>query len=147
MSPRALRQRGFTLLELLVVVAIMAIATAGVSLSLRDSASTRLEREGERLAALLEAARAQSRASGVPVRWRLQGSGFRFEGLPAGQLPSAWLDSGVRARTSPGQGELLLGPEPLIAPQQVQLALAEQPERQIIVASDGLHPFAVSTAP
>ena len=61
--------RGFTLLELLVVVAIIAIATAGVSFALRDSEATQLEREAQRLAALLESARAQSRSSGVPVRW------------------------------------------------------------------------------
>ena len=59
---------GFTLLELLVVISIMAIATAGVGLALRDSGQTQLEREGERLAALLDSARARSRASGVPVR-------------------------------------------------------------------------------
>ena len=64
------RARGFTLLELLVVISIMALATAGVGLALRDGGQQALEREGERLAVLLESARAQSRASGVPVRWR-----------------------------------------------------------------------------
>ena len=64
----ARRARGFTLLELLVVVAIIAIATAGVSFAMRDSQATQLEREGQRLAALLESARAQSRSSGVPVK-------------------------------------------------------------------------------
>jgi general secretion pathway protein H len=34
--------QGFTLLELLVVVALIAVATAGVSLSLRDSAQSAL---------------------------------------------------------------------------------------------------------
>ena len=46
--------KGFTLLELLVVVAIIALATAGVSFALRDSQATQLEREAQRLAALLE---------------------------------------------------------------------------------------------
>jgi general secretion pathway protein H len=64
---RSLRQRGFTLLELMVVVAIVALATAGVSLALRDSDATQLEREALRLSALLESARAQSRTSGVPA--------------------------------------------------------------------------------
>ena len=45
------RTRGFTLLELLVVVAIIAIASAGVSFALRDSQATQLEREAQRLAA------------------------------------------------------------------------------------------------
>jgi prepilin-type N-terminal cleavage/methylation domain-containing protein len=51
--PLALPQ-GFTLLELLVVVALIAVATAGVSLSLRDSAQSALQRDAERLAVLLE---------------------------------------------------------------------------------------------
>src|SRR3954467_8556222 len=86
-----LRTRGFTLLELLVVVAIIAIASAGVSFALRDSQATQLEREAQRLAALLESARAQSRATGVPVRWRATEGGFRFEGAQEGSLPERWL--------------------------------------------------------
>ena len=60
------RSRGFTLLELLVVISIMALATAGVGLAMRDGGQTQLEREAARLAALLESARAQSRAGGIP---------------------------------------------------------------------------------
>ena len=63
---------GFTLIELLVVLALIAIGTAAVSLSFRDSSQTALEREAHRLAALLESARARSRASGMPVQWRAQ---------------------------------------------------------------------------
>ena len=79
---RAAAQGGFTLLELLVVISIMALATAGVGLAMRDGGQTQLEREAARLAALLESARAQSRAGGIPVRWRALPGGFRFEGLP-----------------------------------------------------------------
>lgn len=68
------------MLELLVVISIMALATAGISLALRDNGQTQLEREAARLAALLESGRAQSRASGVPVRWRGGPQGFNFEG-------------------------------------------------------------------
>ena len=59
------KARGFTLLEMLLVVTIVAIASAGVSFALRDSGQTRLETQALRLAALLESARAQSRASGT----------------------------------------------------------------------------------
>ena len=62
-----MRQRGFTLIELLVVVALIAIASGVASLSLRDGTASRLEHEGQRLAALLESARAEARASlGLP---------------------------------------------------------------------------------
>lgn len=113
---RAVAQGGFTLLELLVVIAIIALATAGVGLALRDSGAAALQREGERLAALLEAARAQSRASGAAVRWRADAQGFQFEGLVGSQLPRHWLDSATSVR---GPATLWLGPEPLIGAQQV----------------------------
>ncbi len=138
------RARGFTLLELLVVVSIMALATAGVGLALRDGSQQSLEREGERLAALLESARAQSRASGVPVRWRAVEGGFRFDGLRAGTLPTQWLDNSTRVR---GPGSLVLGPEPLIGPQQVILVQPQHPEHALRVATDGLRPFTTGPAP
>lgn len=70
------RQHGLTLLELLVVLAIIGMAMAGVSLSLRDSSQTQIEREAQRLVALLEAARAQSRTSGVALIWQTTPEGF-----------------------------------------------------------------------
>ena len=138
------RARGFTLLELLVVVSIMALATAGVGLALRDGSQQSLEREGERLAALLESARAQSRASGVLVHWRAVEGGFRFDGLRAGTLPTQWLDNSTRVR---GPGSLVLGPEPLIGPQQVILVQPQHPEHALRVATDGLRPFTTGPAP
>jgi general secretion pathway protein H len=133
---------GFTLLELLVVVAIMAVAAAGVTASLPDPAQASLEREAQRLAALLESARAQSRASGVPVYWRAGAEGFRFEGLPANALPAGWLapDTAV-AGGAPLR--MLLGPEPIIGPQSVALTSLGQAGRVLRVATDGLRPFAV----
>lgn len=135
-------RRGFTLIELLVVAAIVAIASAGVSLALRDSAATQLEREAQRLAALLESARAQSRTSGVAVRWRATESGFTFDGLPKDALPSGWLATTTRVQ---GTGVLVLGPEPVIGRQQVWLESTLPPQRSVRVATDGLRPFSVGT--
>jgi general secretion pathway protein H len=70
------RQHGLTLLELLVVLAIIGFSVAGVSLSLRDSNQTQLEREAQRLVAVLEAARAQSRTSGIALIWQPTPEGF-----------------------------------------------------------------------
>ena len=68
---RARRSAGFTLIELMIVVALIALASGIASLALRDPASAQLEQEAVRLSALLEAARAEARAAGVPVRWQL----------------------------------------------------------------------------
>jgi general secretion pathway protein H len=143
---------GFTLFELLVVIAIIAFATAGVGLALRDSGQATLEREGERLAALLEAARAQSRASGAVVRWRPTPEGpgqFGFEGLPVNTLPTAWLAEGIAAQPMlPGRvavSALQLGPDPIIAAQQVLLTSDELPGRSLVIGTDGLRPFAIVT--
>ena len=145
------RSSGFTLLELLIVITIMAMATAGVSMAMRDTGQTALEREAQRLAVLFESARAQSRASGMPVYWHTTESGFQFEGLENAPLPAAWLGSGITARTRGTQQALVrLGPEPIIGPQTVELiALSPstgQPERSMLVATDGLRPFTVQAA-
>jgi general secretion pathway protein H len=145
--PSALPQ-GFTLLELLVVVALIAVATAGVSLSLRDSAQSALQRDAERLAVLLETGRAQARANGLPVVWRTQDNSsnpkqsFVFEGLPPPGLPQNWLDESTRA--APGSA-VTLGPEPLIEPQAVALSTPQSPGQTLWVVTDGLRPFKVQS--
>lgn len=139
---------GFTLLELLVVMALIAVASAGVSLSLRDSAQSALQRDAERLAVLLETGRAQARANGLPVVWRTQDNsaqqvqGFVFEGLPPPGLPRHWLTENTRA--TPGSA-ITLGPEPLIAPQSVALSALHSPGQTLWVVSDGLRPFRVQS--
>ena len=140
-------QRGFTLIELLVVVALIALGTAGVSFAMRDSNATRLERDGQRLAALLEAARAQSRASGVAVRWRPQGRGFAFDGLPGAPLPTGWLDADTQ---SLGTQPVVLGPDPIVAPVRIALGQTGSAPNvagpRVFVVTDGLRPFHVETS-
>lgn len=141
-SERAARSAGFTLIELLVVVAIIAMTAGLVSVALRDGTSLQLEREAQRLALLLETARAESRASGMPVWWQPgdegDAAGFRFVGLPPSlALPTAWLDADTRAEVLDGNA-VSLGPEALIGPQRVALRLGEQ---RVVIATDGLVPF------
>jgi general secretion pathway protein H len=150
------RCAGFTLIELLIVVALIALASSLVSLALRNPSETQLEQEGARLAALLESARAESRASGLTVRWLPRSIAadragtaaadvaydFRFVGLPVSAgLPQRWLSPGVTASVI-GATSVVLGPEPLIGPQRIALSLED---RRLTLATDGLGPFVVVT--
>lgn len=147
-APRA--QRGFTLIELMVVVTLIAIASAVASLALRDPATTQLEREGVRLAALLESARAEARAAGVAARWVPHppndsgAGGFTFVGLPDVLVPGdGWLDERVVAELRSDRGALnsiVLGPEPVIGAQTITLRLDGQ---RLTLATDGLGPFQI----
>ncbi len=149
------------------VLAIVAMASVGVGLAMRDGTQTQLEREALRLSALFESARARSQVSGVPVRWRITAQGFQFEGLPPSgrpedDLPQAWLDQDTSARVdvaagasaarppmsflSAQPGTLLLGPEPIIEPQTVLLFSRGEPTKSLRLATDGVRPFAVQAA-
>jgi general secretion pathway protein H len=135
------------MIELMVVVAIIAIATGLASLAIRDPSATRLEQEATRLAALLESARAEARASGLEVRWEpvanrvATGADFRFVGLPPQiDLPTRWLSSDTVAEIV-GARALYLGPEPLIGPQRLVL---REGDRSLQLETDGLTAFAVT---
>jgi general secretion pathway protein H len=140
--------RGFTLVELLVVLVLVALSAAVVTLSLRDRDASQLEEEAARLSALLESARAESRVAGVAVLWAPvaaevggspEAAQFRFTGLSgARRWPTRWLDAQVRAEV-PG-GVLRLGPDAILPAQSVRLRLNE---RTLELASDGLGPFEV----
>jgi general secretion pathway protein H len=112
----------------MVVITLIAIATAGVTFAFRDNQSTLLDREADRLSTILETVRVQSRSSGVAIA-----------------SISPWLAPGMNAQivsqgaNAPVQS-LLLGAEPMIAPASVVLRLGE---RRLRVATDGLRPFAV----
>lgn len=147
-----LKERGFTLMELMVVVAIIAIASAGVMFAIPDASATALEREALRLSALLDSARAQSRASGLAITWKPTDDGFVFEGIPqikntqTGEMedvvkfPKTWLNTDT---TVDAGSRLALGPEPVIAQQELVLMHAG---RSLTLATDGIRPFAIKSS-
>jgi len=144
--------QGFTLLELLVVMAIIAIASAGVALTLRDSSASNLERDAQRLAAVLESGRAQSRMQGTPVLWRAVPGGFVLEGLNPPLPPQTWLNADTvviavlrkpefTTPTNNAAAHLILGPEPILDAQAVVLAARGKTELRVQLSTDGLRPF------
>jgi general secretion pathway protein H len=157
------------MVELLIVIAIVALSVALISAALPDGDAARLEEEGARLTALLEMARAESRVSGAPVVWVPRGAAgatgggtgatgsadsatdaqgrpvhFRFVGLSAAlALPSRWLDERVSAEVV-GARVVVLGPAAILPAQRIVLSLDKQ---RLELSSDGLGPFAVAQAP
>jgi general secretion pathway protein H len=140
------RSRGFTLIEMMVVLAIVALLTGVVSWSMRDSAAVQLKQEGERLALWLESARVQARVQGLAVTAQMSPHGVVLQGLPAdtpgstqGAIVLSWLHPG----TQPVGGDalLLLGPEPFIPSQQVQLGNARDPSARTTVWTSGAGPW------
>ena len=140
------RQRGLTLLELLVVLAIIAISSAGVALAMRDNAQNQLERDAQRLIAKLEAARVQSRAQGLPLVWRATNSGFIIETPVVGSGFVAQRDDWLSAGMSADMKTITLGPEPIIPPATITLSnsnvqTSDAKLMQLRIRTDGLQPF------
>ena len=72
-------QRGFSLLEALVVLLIVGIVTGTAVLGFRAADDTRkLHEDAHRLARLFSVAQAEARRQGVPVVWQYDSNGYRF---------------------------------------------------------------------
>jgi general secretion pathway protein H len=71
-------QRGFTLIEILVVIVVIGIAMAMVSINGLPGGRQGLRFEAERLAQLLVLAREESDVRGTPIRLDADDSRFRF---------------------------------------------------------------------
>lgn len=70
--------RGFTLLEMLVVLLLMGICVGLVSVVAQPGPGAVLDAEANRLARLLELAADESRLTGKPIAWTADATGYRF---------------------------------------------------------------------
>jgi len=107
--PAARNERGFTLIEMLVVLMIMGLFLGLVSAITRPDDRAVVRLEAERLAQLLDFAAAEAQLTGKSIAWTADGSGYRFWRLGE---DSAWSEIGdselLRARTLP-QGMVVSG--------------------------------------
>jgi general secretion pathway protein H len=136
---------GLTLIELLLVLTIVGLSAALAIPALRDPAATQLREEADRLAHLLEGARAASRAYDEAMAWRVEPAGFRFIGQAGGPWPTNWLHPHTEATIRSAQ-DVELGPEPVIAPQAILLRHRQRAELSLWVRTDGVRPFEVVLA-
>lgn len=129
--------RGFTLLELLLVVALIGIVTGVVALSVGGGERS-LREESERLAALFHIAQSEARVSGRTLVWEADLSGYSFRHLGNDQELREELS---RKRSWPFAVErvspqrVLFAREPVREPEIVDIAT---PSRDLRLALDPL---------
>jgi general secretion pathway protein H len=76
---RAVAARGFSLMEILVVIVILAVVAGAVSIAIAGAGGERaLTREAERAQALIEFACERAQLSGQPIGISLSRAGYRF---------------------------------------------------------------------
>jgi len=101
--------RGFTLIEMMVVLLIMGLFVGLVATTARPDDRSRLRLEAERLAQLLDLAATKARLTGRSIAWTADGPGYLF--WQFGE-DAYWAeirdDDSLRARTLP-QGMKLSG--------------------------------------
>jgi len=73
-----MRQSGFTLIEVLVTLVLVAVLSTMLVIVASPSAAAQARTEGRRLAALIELALAEARASGQSIAWSPVPGGYAF---------------------------------------------------------------------
>ncbi|GLZ24000.1 type II secretion system protein GspH [Stutzerimonas stutzeri] len=102
---------GFTLVELLVVLVIVGIASAAIGLSARPDPARLLREDAERLALLLAVAQSEAQIDGQQILWLADSQGYRFmrrnDRSPIDNpplQPRKWLAAPMDIRTTPSEG-------------------------------------------
>jgi len=98
----AAASRGFTLIEVLVVMLIMGLIVGLASAIVRPDDAGLLRVEADRLAQLLDLAASEARLSGNSIAWTADATGYRFwRKTGDGEWSEVRDDDQLRARTLP----------------------------------------------
>ncbi|NCV88813.1 MAG: type II secretion system protein GspH [Betaproteobacteria bacterium] len=148
--------RGFSLIEVLVVLVLLGIVMSFASLSLRGLQGRGLALEAERLGARIQVAQQEASLLAQPIRLELDDRGYRFYRNQLGRWlliegddilkPRAWdaltdwrNNPALIAERSPNEAFVLaIGAEPIAAPFTIVLLRDKQ---AVILQSDGLGPI------
>lgn len=143
-------RRGFTLIEMLVVLMIMGLFVGLVSAITRPDDRAVLRLEADRLTQLLDFAASEAQLSGKSIAWTGEVSGYRFwrsdddanwseirdsELLRARTLPPGIALAGFRVENMPPQGPMRLEFAPQGSPLAFAIALSMGTERYTVTGS------------
>lgn len=135
-----MRAHGYTLIELLVALTVLAIAAGVVALSLPSGEERRVREEAARLGALFRIAQDQARVAGRTLVWEADLQGYAFRPLDP-EAARDWHDETLRARSWPFRVErleaarIIFTREPMLEPASVRIATGS---RQVLIALDAL---------
>lgn len=137
--PSAKVTPGFTLIELVLVIAILGVVAGTISLAIAPSEHRKVATELDRLASLFRLAQDEARISGQEVTWHADERGYRFldaSGAPLVRTPDDPLRARVwgldiRAVTAP---QVVFGREPLLQPAHIALATSSRTVTAVINA-------------
>ena len=144
------RYRGFTLIEMMVVLMIMGLFVGLVSAITRPDDRAVLRLEAERLSQLLDFAAAEAQLTGKSIAWTADASGYRFwragddfnwseirdsDLLRARALPQGVAVSGFRVENMRPQGAMRLEFAPQGSSLAFNIAMALGTERYSVAGS------------
>lgn len=129
-------QQGFTLLEMMIVLVIIGVATAMASVSaLGDDGARTLRQDAQRLAYLFTAAQAEAHASGQAIVWAYDDDGFYFARLPRPLvLPARMAVRAQSATDSAIGGDTALRPREWISADA--MAVRIEPDSGLVFGAD-----------
>jgi general secretion pathway protein H len=134
--------RGFSLIELLVVVVIVAVLALAVTLSVTGSADRRLQRETDRFEGLVHLACEKAEQTGREIGVDVGSGGYSFQELDGDKWRDVDADAALRSRSWLDGMRVVLSREG----RDVDLGARDAPPEIVCFSSGEMTPFALTFA-